>query len=124
MNECVKHSDAIWRGVNHTHALAHEIRRAAKHKKSRRKRARARETPSAFAVMLEVIIFLATLRLCAAPFNIGADTMEDALEMPAASRDHSYGVCGDCSGAGKEEIVEYKRINASSSPIEAFQTHC
>ena len=44
MNECVKHSDAIWRGVNHTHALAHEIRRAAKHKKSSKEaRARSRD---------------------------------------------------------------------------------
>jgi len=121
MNECVKHSDAIWRGVNHTHALAHEIRRAAKHKKSRRKRARTHETPSAFAVMLEVIILLATLRLCHAPFNIGADTMEDALEMPAASTITAMAFAATALALGRKRLLSTSVSTPPPVPLRLFR---
>ena len=78
----------------------------------------------AFVVMLEVIImFIATLRLCAAPFNIGADTdtMEDALEMPAACTISAMAFAATAMALGRKRWLSTSVSTPPPVPLRLFR---
>jgi hypothetical protein len=71
--------------------------------------------------MLEVIILLATLRLCHAPFNIGADTMEDALEMPAASTITAMAFAATALALGRKRLLSTSVSTPPPVPLRLFR---